>query len=284
MKFLFKYPSRSRPAKFMHILEKYYNMLSGKHDFEFRITMDSNDDTMNNETIKSYLNSKKNLKYFYGNSRSKIEAINANMEDAQFDILLLISDDMMPMVQGYDDVIVYHMQKNFPDLDGALHFNDGLQGKNLNSLSIMGKKMYDNFGYIYHPDYMSLWSDNEFMEVTSKMNKVVYVDQVIIKHVWEGYGHIADALYKKNEKWFNRDKYIFDKRKMAGFPKESVITDVNRENDLMQFNNYAASNQTSSNVVNLNNPLNQYIRHSPKMMEVIERIKIAREALKKKHQ
>jgi len=116
------------------------------------------------------------------------------------------------------------------------------------------------------------------------MNKVVYVDQVIIKHVWEGYGHIADALYKKNEKWFNRDKYIFDKRKMAGFPKESVITDVNRENDLMQFNNYAASNQTSSNVVNLNNPLNQYIRHSPKMMEVIERIKITREALKKKHQ
>lgn len=158
MKILFKYPTRGRPEIFKEMLNMYYNKLSGKHDCYFVITMDCDDHTMNNQNIHNFLNSKKNIKYCYGNSKSKVEAINANLEDENdWDILVLLSDDMLPLFHGYDDVIVEEMMKHFPNLDGSIHFNDGRVGRVLNTLSIMGKNLYKEWGYIYHPQYTSLW-------------------------------------------------------------------------------------------------------------------------------
>jgi len=222
MTLLIKMPTRQRRRQFMNVLDKYCDLLSGKHDVKFVISMDSDDREMNCSKVTKWLDAKKNLRYFYGKNRTKMQAINANMEHAgKFDILLLASDDMFPQVKGYDDIICTKMQKYFPDLFGALHFNDGRVGNRLNTLSIMGKKMYDYFGYIYHPDYKSVWCDNEFHEVTTQMNKVVYIDKVIIKHNWGGAN--GDKLYRRNENLYGRDKIVFLKRQSMGFPSGSVM-------------------------------------------------------------
>lgn len=156
-KILIKYPTRQRPKIFKEILNMYYNKLSGKHDYYFVITMDCDDPTMNNDDIRNFLNTKKNIKYCYGDSKTKVQAINAHLEDEIFDILILASDDMVPVVHEYDDIIVNEMIKNFPNMDGSVHFNDGRVGRTLNTLSIMGYNLYKEWGYIYHPDYVSLW-------------------------------------------------------------------------------------------------------------------------------
>ena len=196
-------------------------MLSGKHDYEWVVTMDTDDHRMNNQAVKDWLDGQKNVWYCYGNNTSKISAINANMENRNFDILILISDDMLPIVSGYDDIIAEHMFKNFSDLSGCLHFNDGRVGSVLNTLSIMGKGLYDRFGYIYHPQYTSLWCDNEFSEVTKMWNKTVYIDQIIVKHEWtDATGQ--DKLHKHNESYYETDKTIFYRRQQAGFPREVV--------------------------------------------------------------
>ena len=59
---------------------------------------------------------------------------------------------MVPLVNGYDTVIKEKMTLHYADTDGVLWFNDGHQEKKLNTLCILGKKYYDRFGYIYHPD------------------------------------------------------------------------------------------------------------------------------------
>lgn len=221
MRILFKYPTRQRPLAFKRALEAYYSRLSNTVDYRFLITADTDDATMNNGEMIEYLSSKQNLSYSFGNSKSKVMAINEGVNTQEFDILVLISDDMMPIIDGFDKIIADEMLKSFPSYDGCLHFNDGRVGRRLNTLSIMGKALYNYFGYIYHPDYTSLWCDNEFQAVTERESKSVYIDTVIIKHIWEEYHN--DPLNKRNEAYYNLDKTVFDARKAANFPKESVL-------------------------------------------------------------
>jgi hypothetical protein len=80
------------------------------------------------------------------------------------------------------------MTEHYPDTDGVLWFNDGYQGNRLNTLCILGKKYYDRFNYIYHPDYISVWCDNEFMDVANLLGKQIYFDDIIIRHEHPDWG------------------------------------------------------------------------------------------------
>ena len=171
MKILVKFPTRGRPEQFIATLDKYIEYATG--ELEFVITCDTNDATMNNPEMIAKLNSYANLTYTFGESKNKIHAVNKDMENREFDILLLASDDMVPQIKGYDNIIRDNMMFNYVDTDGVLWFNDGYQGKKLNTLCILGKKYYDRFNYIYNPEYKSVWSDNEFMTIGNLLNKQV---------------------------------------------------------------------------------------------------------------
>lgn len=219
MEFLFKYPTFRRPEWFKRTLQKYYSMLSGEHEFRFLITLNQDDELMNNDNMKKFMDNYSNLKYKFGDHRSKIEAINADMEGEEFDILFLVSDDMQPVVPYFDNVIAKAMVERFPDLDGALHYDDDCCGKDRTiTLSIMGKKLYDYFGYIYHPDYMSFHCDNEFTDEVRRMDKVIYFPKVIVKHDYKGWGG-ADETYNRNSRLGKPDEETYKRRKSAGFPR-----------------------------------------------------------------
>jgi hypothetical protein len=155
-----------------------------------------------------------------GLSKSKIDAVNRDLNNynKHWDVVLLASDDMIPTIKGYDDIIRDNMMFNYPDTDGILFFNDGFQGNKLNTLCILGKKYYERFNYIYHPDYKSCWSDNEFMVVGNILKRQSYIDQVIIRHEhpdW-GYGNI-DYVHNNNVKDWHHDNDIYNKRLINNF-------------------------------------------------------------------
>lgn len=220
VKILCKFPSRSRPEKFKEVFSLYKNMASGKHELIFVLSFDSDDESMNNDDMKKWLSEQgSNVHWFYGQSTSKISAINADMDRGwEFDILLLASDDMIPVKPGYDDTIVKDMIAHFPNFDGVIHYNDGIRGDKLNTLCILGKKYFDNFGYIYHPSYISVFADNEFTEVSYALGKARYIDRVIIQHRWMEQG--KDALYQRNENpaLYQKDHMVYSLRKSRGFP------------------------------------------------------------------
>lgn len=218
MKLLIKFPTRNRREKFFEVLDIYYDLLQDINSTKFVITCDEDDLSMNNDEVKEKLSKYLNLDVYYGNNKSKIEAINANLENENFDILLLASDDMIPQIKGYDNVIRDNMRKYYPDTDGVLWFNDGYQKNRLNTLCILGKKYYNRFNYIYHPNYKSLWCDNEFTQVSYALRKVTYFDSVIIKHCHPVViGEKADELYEKNDSFHDEDKIIFEKRMRNNF-------------------------------------------------------------------
>jgi hypothetical protein len=86
MKLLIKFPTRQRKNLFFSTLGKYISMASGKHEIEFVISMDENDEIMNTPEVREKIDDLaaggSDIKYFYGQSATKIEAINADMDKA----------------------------------------------------------------------------------------------------------------------------------------------------------------------------------------------------------
>jgi hypothetical protein len=188
MKLLIKFPTRGRPEKFFEVLDMYYSFLSDIDRTIFQITIDEDDTLMNNNNVIDKLKNYKNLFYNIGISKTKIHAVNRDIIVGDWDILLLASDDMIPIKNGYDDIIRKYMIDKYPDTDGVLWFNDGNR-KDLNTLSILGSKYYQRFNYIYNPNYKSLWADNEFMTVADILNKQTFYDEVIIHHQHPDWGY-----------------------------------------------------------------------------------------------
>jgi hypothetical protein len=223
MQLVVKFPTRSRPEKFLETLKTYISLADDISNILFIISCDKNDETMNNPKIKKEIKSLGiNYKIYFGNNKTKIEAINADMENVEFDVLLLASDDMIPQVQGYDKIIINDMKSHFPDTDGVLWYFDGYQ-KALNTLVIMGKKYYGRFGFIYNPAYKSLWCDNEFTVISQKLGKCHFSKDVIIRHVHPSNDRSAqnDALYVRNESYNLEDRNTFMTRLKNGFGEKA---------------------------------------------------------------
>ena len=222
MNFLIKFPTRERKTKFFSVLDTYIKKAKNVKKIGFLITLDLDDSTMNTESVREQLESYKKdgikIAYFYGNSKTKVEAINSNMDRVpDWDIVLLASDDMIPVEDGYDEIIRQDMLEHFSDTDGVLWYSDAGQNR-INTLCILGKKYFDRFGYIYHPDYISLWCDNEFTDVSVKLNKVYKSDKVLIEHAHPVYNKCQyDYLYARNESYKDIDKATYEKRKKNNF-------------------------------------------------------------------
>ena len=161
---------------------------------KFNVNCDISDETMNNEDVIQRIQDTFEMydpstderislcQINFNDSSNKIEAININIEGNDFDIVVCASDDMVPQVQNWDDEIATAMQMWFPDLDGCVHFDDGNTHGKLITFSILGRKLYDHFGYIYHPDYKSLYCDDEFTQEVRRLGKEKYIDKVIVSH------------------------------------------------------------------------------------------------------
>ena len=87
--------------------------------------------------------------------------------------------------------------------------------------------MYDHFGYIYHPDYKSLYCDDEFTQEVRSIGREKYIDKVIIKHAHYSLEKEPqhDMATHKTLYYSGRDQMVFNKRKELGFPKHRITND-----------------------------------------------------------
>lgn len=217
MKLLIKFPTKVRAKKFLNVLSKYVRFMDDKTN-KVVVSCDLDDISMKENYVTEVIKTYDNVELQFNNNKSKIEAINHGMDNLDFDIVLLASDDMVPMVKGYDTIIKNRMKETYPDTDGVLWFNDGYKGKELNTLCILGKKYYDRFGYIYHPSYNSVWCDNEFMDVANKLGKQTYFSEIIIRHQHPDWGFgLRDEIHVTNMKNESSDKLTYNKRKLNNF-------------------------------------------------------------------
>ena len=218
MVIVYKLTTRNRPAK---MLIAYDSVVanSATDQYKFIVSIDSDDTvTLKSEELKA-LQLDAKVTICIGESKSKVEAINRDMPKSGWDILVNLSDDQEFTQYGFDEVIREHC-----GLDTFLHLPDGHVNELLPTMSIMGNEYYNRFGYIYHPDYVSLWCDNEAMDVAIELNRHVYLNQHLFEHkhpAW-GFGQ-TDSLGRRNDIYYRQDERTYIKRKNLGFPKLSIF-------------------------------------------------------------
>lgn len=220
MKILVKYPTRSRPELFLKTISDYYNKAFDNSNIEYIVSYDIDDESMTDQVIEQAIKICPQLKCYGGTSESKIHACNRDVERSiGWDIILLISDDMEVQIENWDQIIRDDFKELFPGGDGALWYHDGSKQKVITTLSCMDRKYYDRFGYIYYPGYKSFFSDNEFTDIAKSLNKIVFIDDVIIKHQhpnWGG-GVKTDELYEKNNGPWDHDQALYNQRRALNF-------------------------------------------------------------------
>ncbi len=233
MNILVKWPTRGRVNMFLQTLGQWRALESRRHRVVYLIAVDVDDPAMNNPAVLARLGRMENVHYVIGPAgRSKIDACNSDLEDAaprtgmEPDALVLASDDMIPQVGHWDDLIATAMLRQFPAMDGALHFDDGyLGGRRLITLTIMGWNLYRRFGYVYHPAYRSMFCDNEFTDVVRSIGKYHYEPRVLFRHYH--IGRRPDVLFVRNQQWWDADKAMYELRQAHGFdvhaPRLSIL-------------------------------------------------------------
>lgn len=215
-KILFKFPSRSRSDKFLSVVSKVHHFID--HDnWNILATFDIDDPFSVSDEFRFKLMLDSKIIPIWGHSTGKVNAINRDLEYAEdFDILVLLSDDMFPM-PGFGRQII----KSFSDgFSGLVHFPDGVVNERLCTFSVMDKKYFDLFGYIYNPIYKSVFCDNEQHELAVMLKRYKYVPVQIVKHLHPVYGMAPmDDLYRRNEdpKLYGEDHNTYQEQKRNQF-------------------------------------------------------------------
>jgi hypothetical protein len=217
---LIRMPTRWRPEQALATLTAYRKLAKGPVAIE--VVIDEDDELMNDSRVLQRLYDL-DCSICVGRHRNKVAAVNGGIRD-DWEVLVLASDDMVPIAPGYDGLILGAMATYWPLGDGAIYFDDGynkshqIDGKPiLCTLPVIGRHFYDQFGSVYYPGYGSLFCDNEQTELWTAMGRLRYVEWnegVLIEHRHHAAGRASfDALYKHNDETYGaEDRTLFQQR------------------------------------------------------------------------
>lgn len=215
MTICYSFASRSRPERFFQTLDNII-VQSASNDFFIVAKLDEDDMTMNDPLVKQKIADNYPMVIVkWGLSKSKIHAINRDLYNLpHWDIMICLSDDMRFRTSGFDNIIRQHMPA---DLDGFLHMYDDYAKDRVCTVSILGRKYYERDGYIYHPDYYSMWCDDEATAVAIERGCYIPIPgEIEHLHYTNNAKAKKDELYWRNDT-YNKDKVIFEQRKARNF-------------------------------------------------------------------
>ena len=215
MTICYSFASRSRPTRFFETLDNVIQMSAQQNHF-IVAKLDTDDTAMNNDAINARIDSYPSVLVRWGTSKSKIHAINRDLEDLpHWDVMVCLSDDMRFRTHGFDDLIRQHMPG---DLDGFIHLQDDYAKDRVATVSILGRKYYWRDNAIYNDAYFSMWCDDEETEKAKIRDKYILVPGTHIEHLHYTNNRkaIKDELYWRNDT-YNADKAIFEQRKAMNF-------------------------------------------------------------------
>lgn len=220
---LMKVTSRERPDKLLTTVSQYISKARNPSKMVWLFSFDEGDVCSTKEfrdkislLVWQSCKSFDNIHVVVSGSENKIHAINRDVEKVQgWDILLNISDDQIPEVNGYDDIIRNTMPDN---LDASLWFFDGCQPR-INTQEIIGRVYFERTNLIYNPIYKSFYCDNEATEVASRLGKLIQSSQCIIRHCHPAVVKSVptDDLYRRNDSYWQQDQDTFNQRVAVQF-------------------------------------------------------------------
>lgn len=168
MNILIKFATRGRSQYFLEAMRNIASTI-GNVNYQVLVSVDEDDanslDICNSQVDKPYGFVFRNSIKDIAPRTSKIGAINRGMDNPKikpWDILVNMSDDMKFIKQNWGLVLIDMVKHRWQgSTDFFAHFDDGVVGEALATMSIIGRQYYERDGYIYYPEYKSFSCDAE---------------------------------------------------------------------------------------------------------------------------
>lgn len=151
------------------------------------------------------------------NNTSVVEATNAAAKVCASDILIYLSDDF-DCPDNWFEKVVSQFDTDKPMLlkvhDGLQHFDTPVL-----TIPIMNYELYKKLGYFWHPEYKSMFVDQDLYETTKRIDAIKYAPDLVFMHNHPCVGRCEDdAIYQRSAANWDQGKTIFAKRKLENFP------------------------------------------------------------------
>lgn len=218
---LFTFASRERPERFFKALNNIIEMAQDVEHYTIFAILDKDDPMIGHYAagLASGGDRFKNVIADWGYSKSKIDAINRKWpEEIEYDLICNWSDDQHAILFGFDAIIKQWFYSVFPEGDGLLHASDQDARNAVPVLYIADKKYYERDNFIYHPSYLSVFADNESMEVAKLRGRYHFVGDIIFHHLNPAYGHLSrDPMFDRQQGMWAIDEANYFERKARNF-------------------------------------------------------------------
>ena len=221
----------ARRPNALQIIEEYTQKAHDKKNFEFVVVDDS--DKFNKEPFnlkeRVDLTYCKDISLIYRKAQPRehrdtccVDNWNLAAELATGDIFVIIADDYFPP-QDWDKQIRDKIKNVERPL--VLAVSDGLFAIDGESCThpVCTRAYWDKFGYFFHPEYISMYCDNDFMDTARKYRAVIKANDIVFDHRHAKYKEEYKGKYDNvNKEQESQDKYtlgkkVYNYRKSKGF-------------------------------------------------------------------
>lgn len=216
MKFSIIHPSRNRIQRAKKAIATVINNFdfSNGDKLEYIVSIDD-DDKFQNEYLQFC--TENNLTLTVNNNRSMVDATNIGAKLATGDCIILVSDDF-ELPNNWN--ILLKDKINTESELYAILVNDGISKGDILSIPILSKALYDKLGYIYHPEFFSLFADNALLDVCKKLNCLIDARDILFQHhhYINGKAIFDETYQKENSKYaYEYGKLVYKKLKERNF-------------------------------------------------------------------
>lgn len=134
-------------------------------------------------------------------------------------VILMVADDFLPP-QNWDGLLLSLNPKGWEDEEHVVKVEDGYV-HDIFVFSILTRKRYERFGYVFYPKYLSLFSDTEFGDVATSQGVVIEANHLLFEHMHPDCSKRprdgVDLVHASPERW-NNGEMLYRFRKSQGFP------------------------------------------------------------------
>ena len=205
------HPSRSRPNKAFYTALDWIG--NAGLPVEYILSVDESD-----PDITFYFDKFLTKRVIVNDNKSVVEATNRAAKEATGDILIYLSDDFKCFPNWGEAVIKEFEGVTEPRLIKA---DDMLQPFHVPVLTIpiMNRALYERLGYFWHPEYKSMFVDEDLYWTAKKLGALKMCPHLKFEHQHVSVGKAQDdETYRNSAKNWDQGTALFAKRKAAGFP------------------------------------------------------------------
>jgi glycosyltransferase involved in cell wall biosynthesis len=212
VKFSLVHPSRGRPKRAEAAAREWQRAMSGAHEHEHLLSVDDDD-----SALPEYreLAARLSLKLLVARNRSLVDAANRAARAATGDVLIVLSDDF-----GCPPEWDARLAETIGDrAEAAVFVHDGLDAKRM-TLPILTRRLYERLGYVYHPDYFSMFADDDVTGAAAAMGRLLDARHLTFVHRHYSAGLApSDATYERqnDRRAFWLGWRVYEKRRLTAF-------------------------------------------------------------------